>query len=89
MTPQFVQGFAFDTLKLILVVSAPVLLVAMIVGLAISVLQATTQINEATIGFVPKIVAIYATLILFAGFIMDRLITFSAGIFGDFSRFVK
>ncbi|MBN8554891.1 MAG: flagellar biosynthetic protein FliQ [Deltaproteobacteria bacterium] len=89
MTPQFIEGFAFETLKLILLVSAPVLLVAMVVGFAVSVLQATTQINEATIGFVPKIVAIYATLILFSGFIMDRLMNFSAGIFGDFSRFVK
>ncbi len=89
MTPTFVQGLAVDVFKLILVVSGPVLIVSLVVGLAVSVLQATTQINEMTLAYIPKIVAIYVTLILFAGFIMDRLMGFASGIFGDFSRFVQ
>lgn len=52
-----------ETIFLILMLSAPVLIVAMVVGLAISVVQAVTQIQEATITFVPKILASLATLI--------------------------
>lgn len=89
MNPAFVQGLALDTFKLVLVVSAPVLAISLIVGLTISILQATTQINEQTLAYIPKIVAIYVTLIVFAGFIMDKLMTFTTGIFGDFSRFIQ
>ncbi len=89
MTPTFVHGLAVDVFKLILVVSGPVLLVSLIVGLAVSVLQATTQINEMTLAYIPKIVAIYVTLVLFAGFIMDRLMGFTSGILSDFSRYIQ
>ena len=89
MNPQFIQGFAFETLKLILIVSAPVLVVSLVVGLTISILQDTKQIHEMTLASVPKIVAIYATLVLFSGFILDRLMTFTTGIFSDFTRFVQ
>lgn len=89
MTPQFIQGFAFETLKLILIVSMPALMVALVIGLVIGVIQATTQINEVTLTYIPKIIAIYATLIAFSGFIMDRLINFTTHIFSDFSRYVQ
>lgn len=67
--------------------SGPVLLVALVVGLIISVIQATTQINEMTLAYIPKIVAIYGTLIFLSGFILDRLMDFCTGIFSDFTRF--
>lgn len=89
MNPAFVQGIAIDTLKLILVVSAPILIVSLIVGLTVSILQATTQVNEMTLAYIPKIVAIYAAIIIFSGFILDKLMNFTSGIFSDFSRYVK
>ena len=89
MTPAFVQGVAFDSIMLVMMISGPILLVALIVGIAVSILQATTQINEMTLAYIPKIVAIYGTLILLAGFIIDRLMNFTSGIFSDFSRFVQ
>jgi len=89
MNPAFVQSLAFDVFKLVLLVSAPVLIVSLVVGLSVSILQATTQINEMTLAYIPKIVAIYVTLIIFAGFIVDRLMNFASGIFGDFSRFIQ
>lgn len=89
MTPVFVQGLAFETMKLILLVSAPVLVVGLIVGLTVSIIQATTQIHEMTLAYIPKIVAIYATLIAFGGFIIDRLMSFTSGILSDFSRYVQ
>ena len=89
MTPAFVQGIAADVIKLILIVSLPALVVALIVGLVISIIQATTQIQEATLAYIPKMISIYLVLLMFGGFIMDRLINFSAGIFSDFSRFIR
>lgn len=89
MTPQFVEGVAFEAMKLIVLVSMPALLAALTVGLAISILQATTQINEMTLAFIPKIIAIYGTLILFSGFMLDRLMDFCTKIFSDFSRFIQ
>lgn len=89
MTPQFVESIAFETLKLVLLVSSPVLAVALMVGLVMSIFQATTQINEMTLAYIPKIVAIYATLVVAAGFIIDRLMTFTTGIFSDFTRYVQ
>jgi flagellar biosynthetic protein FliQ len=67
----------------------PALMVALVIGLVIGVIQATTQINEVTLTYIPKIIAIYATLIAFSGFIMDRLINFTTHIFSDFSRYVQ
>ena len=87
MNPSFVQALASETLFLILIVSAPVLAVSLFVGLAISILQATTQVNEMTLAYIPKIVAIYVTLILFSGFIVERLVNFANKMFTDFSRF--
>lgn len=88
MTPQFVESVAFDAIKVILTVSGPMLGVALIVGLIVSIFQATTQINEMTLAYIPKILAIYGTLIFTAGFILDRLTGFAKGIFSDFSRFI-
>lgn len=89
MNPVFIQSVAMDTFKLIMTVSAPVLGVSLIVGLTISIIQATTQVNEMTLAYIPKIISIYITLIIFAGFIIDRLMSFTTGIFSDFSRFIK
>ncbi|MDB5038159.1 MAG: fliQ [Bacteriovoracaceae bacterium] len=89
MTPAFIQGVGIEVLKTILIISMPVLLVALAVGLVISIVQAATQIQEQTLAFIPKMVSIYIFLILFGGFIMDRLMSFSTQIFSDFSRYVK
>lgn len=65
----------------ILKVSLPVLLIAMIVGLIISVLQAVTQIQEQTLSFVPKIVAVMLALIIFGNFMLNSLVTFTNDLF--------
>lgn len=89
MTVQYIQGFAFEAIKVMMVVSAPTLLVALVVGLSVSILQATTQINEMTVSYIPKIIAIYGTLVMFSGFMIDRLADFTTKILSDFSRFTQ
>ncbi|MEN9629966.1 MAG: flagellar biosynthetic protein FliQ [Pseudomonadota bacterium] len=62
MTPQQVMDAGQQGLMLMLLVSAPVLLVVLVVGLAVSIFQAATQINESTLSFVPKVLAAVAVL---------------------------
>ena len=66
-----------NAITTVLTVAGPMLLVAMIVGLIVSIFQATTQINEQTLAFVPKIVAILLTLLLTAGYIITNLTEFT------------
>ncbi|NDF11791.1 MAG: flagellar biosynthetic protein FliQ [Proteobacteria bacterium] len=61
-------------------VSLPLMLVAMVIGLAISLFQALTQIQESTLSFVPKIVAVFLSMILFMPFMFSVLKTFTEGL---------
>jgi flagellar biosynthetic protein FliQ len=65
----------------ILAISGPALLVGMLVGLVISIFQATTQIQEQTLSFVPKLLAIFLTLILAGNFMLNLLLNFTEMIF--------
>lgn len=66
-----------DALMTLLIISAPVMLVALVVGLAIALFQALTQIQEMTLTFVPKIVAIFVCLIIFLPFMMETMVSFT------------
>ena len=68
--------------------AAPMLIVAMIVGLLISIFQATTQINEQTLAFVPKIVAVMLTLLIFGGFIFATVGGFVTRLFEQINSLV-
>ncbi len=69
-----------EALILLLKISAPVMLVALVVGLAIALFQALTQIQEMTLTFVPKIICIFLALMLFLPFMLDSLIIFTEGL---------
>ncbi|MDO8346524.1 MAG: flagellar biosynthesis protein FliQ [Rugosibacter sp.] len=64
MTPTTVIAIGREALELTLLISAPLFIAALVTGLIISIFQAATQINESTLSFVPKLVAIFITLIL-------------------------
>lgn len=72
---------AREGLYLVLVASAPPVLASLIVGLLVSILQATTQIQEQTLTFVPKIVAVFASLILAGPWIGAQLVRFTRVLF--------
>ncbi|WP_319588679.1 flagellar biosynthesis protein FliQ [uncultured Desulfobulbus sp.] len=80
MTPEDVIHLGKKAVETVLLTSAPMLLAAMVIGLVISIFQAATQINEQTMTFIPKIVAVFVTLLIFGPWIMDLLITFTTGI---------
>jgi flagellar biosynthetic protein FliQ len=70
-----------DSLFQILIMSAPLLIAGMVVGVAISLFQALTTIQEITLTFVPKIVAVFVATVVFLPFMMTTLIEFSHGLF--------
>ncbi len=81
MTQEFVIGVVRNAFYTILLVSAPVLVVSIVVGLIISIFQAATSINEMTLTFVPKIIAIGIVCILLLPFMMQKFIGFTKYIF--------
>lgn len=86
------EGFvviAKQALFLALILTGPPVLVAMLVGLVVSLIQATTQIQEQTLTFVPKLVAITMTIALTGPWIMGQLIQFSTQLFERFPDLVK
>lgn len=75
-----------EAIFLLLKISAPMMLVAMVVGLTISLFQALTQIQEMTLTFVPKILVTMLALVLLIPFIASNLSTFSMGLFQQIAR---
>ena len=77
MGTEWVGEIGTEAMKTILFVSAPLLLTAIVVGLTVSILQAITQIQEMTLTFVPKILALMAGLFFFSHYMIDRLLGFT------------
>ncbi len=78
MTPEHVVTLGRQALEMMLTVSAPVLLVALMIGLVVSLLQAVTQINEATLTFLPKMIAITLTLMAIGPWMLTMLTDYIA-----------
>jgi len=85
MSEEFVLALGKDALTTALVVAAPILAFSLITGLLVSVLQAVTQINEVTLTFVPKILAVFAALALFGPWSMRVLVGFTERLLGNLS----
>ncbi len=81
MTPETVIELGQTAMKTTLMVAGPMLAAGMLVGLTISIFQAATHINEMTMTFVPKIVAVFVTLVLSLPWIIGQLTRFTHGIF--------
>jgi len=64
MTPETVMTMARQAMEVTLMVAAPLLLVALVIGLIVSIFQAATQINEATLSFIPKLVGVFVALVV-------------------------
>ncbi|MBI2343194.1 MAG: flagellar biosynthesis protein FliQ [Deltaproteobacteria bacterium] len=82
-------GIAKEALFLVLILTAPPVLGAMIVGLVISILQATTQIQEQTLTFVPKLVTVIVMLAFLGSQMMEQLVTFTSKLITRFPFLVQ
>lgn len=73
----FVSDIAGQAIKVALMISAPMLIGALVIGILVSIFQAVTQINEQTLSFIPKILIICAAMLIFAPWMSDVLINFT------------
>lgn len=89
MTTDLIMGIAAETMKVTLLVSAPVLLVGLVVGLVISIFQAVTQVNEMTLAFVPKIIAVMLALLIAAPWMIDQLVSFTHNLFTNIPNYIR
>ena len=89
MTADEVTAIASSALFLIIKVAAPLLLVSLAVGLIVSIFQTVTSIQEHTLTFVPKIVAIFLTLILLGNWILTELSGYIVMLWSDFDRYIR
>ena len=74
MTPTDVVDVAREAIWVLLAVASPVMLVALVVGLVVALIQALTQVQEMTLVFVPKILAIFISMIIFLPFMLSQMI---------------
>ena len=81
MSPEFVVNIGRQAIETTLFVAGPMLLAALLIGLIISIFQAATQINEQTMTFIPKIVGVFVTLLVFAPWMLQKLSAFLRVIF--------
>jgi flagellar biosynthetic protein FliQ len=88
VTPDFVVGFARQSIELTLMIALPLLGVGLGVGLIVSIFQAATQIQEPTLAFIPKIVSMFIALLIAFPWIMDKLLTFTREIFLNLPLYV-
>ncbi|MCZ0755296.1 flagellar biosynthesis protein FliQ [Anoxybacillus sp. J5B_2022] len=88
MNANVVVQLAERGVYMILIVCGPLLLLALAVGLLISIFQATTQIQEQTLAFVPKIVAVLIGLVFFGPWMLSRMVSYAYEILNNLTRFV-
>jgi len=88
MNAEFILGIAEQAVSTILKATVPVLVVALGVGLIISILQATTQIQEQTLSFIPKIIAVFVSLLFFGPWILSVLVDFACNILNNLHLYI-
>lgn len=81
MTPDMAINICRKAIQTLLMIAGPMLLVGMAIGLIVSTFQAATQINEQTLTFIPKIVAVFLTLLFFGPWFIRIISAFTIGIF--------
>ena len=89
ITEEAVLDIATDAIYTIIITSAPLLLVSLIVGLIISIFQTVTSIQEQTLTFVPKIIAVFATMILCGSWMLTQLREFMVDLWSNFSYYLS
>ena len=89
MTIDEVVQICSRALFVICTTAAPVLLVSLVVGLAVSIFQTVTSIQEQTLTFVPKILAIFAAIIILGHWMLNNMVEYMIGLWSDFSIYIR
>jgi len=83
MTPESVMTLGNQAMELTLLISAPILLSALIIGLLVSIFQAATQINEQTLSFIPKLIGMFGVLIFAGPWMVGQMVDFIQRLFSN------
>jgi flagellar biosynthetic protein FliQ len=83
MTPESVMTLGQQAIEMTLLLSAPLLLSALLIGLVVSIFQAATQINEQTLSFIPKLVGIFMMLVIAGPWMVTMMVDFIRRLFGN------
>ncbi|WJV60930.1 flagellar biosynthesis protein FliQ [Pectobacteriaceae bacterium CE70] len=83
MTPESVMAMGSEAMKVALALAGPLLLAALVTGLVVSILQAATQINEMTLSFIPKILAVFITIIVAGPWMLSMFLDYMRTLFNS------
>ena len=89
MDQAFIIDFAMDSIKTTLVLSAPMLGFGLLTGLLVSIFQAVTSIQELTLTFIPKILAVFFSLLLFFPWLLQLMLSFTSKILINFPEYIQ
>ena len=89
MTLNMVSDIIRSTLYVVITTAAPLLLISLSVGLTVSIFQTVTSIQEQTLTFVPKVIAIFTGIMVIGPWMMNNIVTFTQRLWGDFSIYIK
>lgn len=89
MNADYLTGFFFEAIKVTILLASPMLLAGLIVGLLVSIFQSATSINEMTLTFIPKMLAVAAALIFFFPWMMQTIVTFTEQMFLNMNQFIR
>jgi len=87
MTQDLILRLAKDALHITLVVSGPLLVISLVVGIIVSIAQVVTSIQDMTLSFVPRVVAVFISFLLLLPWIMRMMISYTVQLFGHLERF--
>ena len=89
MTPEFITGFFFEALKTAFFLAAPVLIFGLIAGVLVSMFQAATSINEMTLVFIPKMLAVGIALLIFFPWMLQVIIGFTENLLINIPNYIR
>jgi flagellar biosynthesis protein FliQ len=89
MTPESVMTLGREAMQITLMISAPMLLTSLVVGLCVSIFQAATQINEATLSFIPKLLGVFMALIIAGPWILSVIVDYMHKMFAGIPAMVQ
>ncbi len=89
MENEFAIEVVNQAMKVTLMLAAPMLLGALVVGVLVSIFQAVTQINEQTLSFIPKILVIIATLVIFSPWMMETMVSYTQDLFTSIPELIR
>jgi flagellar biosynthetic protein FliQ len=89
MNEDMVLSIGSEAIQMVIMIAGPMLGAALVIGLIVSTFQAITQINEATLTFIPKMIAVVAVLALTAPWMLKLMEDYSVNVFGNFVEYIK